>query len=311
MLRRLADLMIRARRGAGRAAGHRAGQAARRGAGSRSSTRSPSTSGSARRRSASTAATIPTPWPEEADHRHEGGDRRHRGHHAVELPVGDADAQVGAGARGRLHDGAQARGADAALARSPSPRSPRRPACRPVSSRSSPATRRTRPRSAVELTSNPIVRKVGFTGSTEVGKILMAPVRRPGEEDLARAGRQRAVHRLRRRRPREAVAAALDLQVPQLRPDVHLGQPDARPGRDLRRLPRRVHRRRVAARGRRRLHRRRQRRPADRRAGDREGRAPRRERASRAAPSSSSAARASRASSSSRRSSPASPRRWR
>ena len=29
-----------------------------------------------------------------------------------------------------------------------------------------------------ELTSNPLVRKLGFTGSTEVGKLLMAPVRR-------------------------------------------------------------------------------------------------------------------------------------
>ena len=32
----------------------------------------------------------------------------------------------------------------------------------------------------------PLVRKLGFTGSTEVGKLPTAPVRRPGEEGLAR-----------------------------------------------------------------------------------------------------------------------------
>ena len=68
--------------------------------------------------------------------------------HAVELPVGDADPQGGARARRRLHDGAEARRADAALrARRRGARRGGR-ACRPVSSPSSPATRRTRRRSA-------------------------------------------------------------------------------------------------------------------------------------------------------------------
>ena len=53
-----------------------------------------------------------------------------------------------------------------------------------------------------EMTSNPLVRKLGFTGSTGIGKLLMAAVREEPEEGLARARRQRAVHRLRRRRPR-------------------------------------------------------------------------------------------------------------
>ena len=94
-----------------------------------------------------------------------------------------------------------------------------------------------------EMTSNPIVRKLGFTGSTEVGKLLMAQcagqVKKVSLElggnapfivfddaDLEAADRGRA-----------------DLQVPQLGPDVHLGQPDPRPGGDLRRLPGRLHRR--------------------------------------------------------------------
>ena len=45
-----------------------------------------------------------------------------------------------------------------------------------------------------ELTSNPIVRKLTFTGSTEVGKLLM---------------QQCAVHRLRRRRYRGRVKGAI------------------------------------------------------------------------------------------------------
>ncbi len=49
---------------------------------------------------------------------------------------------------------------------------------------------------------DPRVRKITFTGSTPVGKHLARAVGRHAEEVLARARRQRAVHRLRRRRPR-------------------------------------------------------------------------------------------------------------
>ena len=59
--------------------------------------------------------TIPTPWRRQADPRDEGGRRRHRRDHALELPLGDADAQVGARPRRRLHDGAEAGRADPAL----------------------------------------------------------------------------------------------------------------------------------------------------------------------------------------------------
>ena len=80
--------------------------------------------------------TIPSPWPDKRIHVTKEAGRRHGRHHAVELPGGDADAQVGACARGRLHDGAEARRADAALRARRSPRSPRRRAFRPASSRS-------------------------------------------------------------------------------------------------------------------------------------------------------------------------------
>ena len=49
-----------------------------------------------------------------------------------------------------------------------------------------------------ELTGNPIVRKLSFTGSTEIGKLLMAQCAATGEEGLSGARRQRAVPGLRR-----------------------------------------------------------------------------------------------------------------
>ena len=58
--------------------------------------------------------TIPTYMRDRRIVVHQGARRRHRRHHAVELPGGDADAQGGAGAGRRVHDGAQARRADAA-----------------------------------------------------------------------------------------------------------------------------------------------------------------------------------------------------
>ena len=105
----------RPRRGARRAArrSSRASRSPRRG--SRSRTPPRSTSGSARRRSALDGATIPSPWPDRRHRRAEGAGRRHGRDHAVELPLGDGHAQVRAGARRRLHDGAEAGRADAAL----------------------------------------------------------------------------------------------------------------------------------------------------------------------------------------------------
>ena len=71
-------------------------------------------------------------------------------------------------------------------------------------------------------------------------------VRRHGEEGLARARRQRAVHRLRRRRSRRRGRGRDALQVPQLRPDLRLRQPDARAGRRPRRVRRQASPRRSA-----------------------------------------------------------------
>ena len=82
-----------------------------------------------------------------------------------------------------------------------------------------------------ELTANPLVRKFTFTGSTEVGKKLMAAVREHGEEGLARARRQRALHRVRRRRPRRGGRRRDGLEVPQHRPDLRVREPHLGAGR--------------------------------------------------------------------------------
>ena len=55
---------------------------------------------------------------------------------------------------------------------------------------------------ADEFFENPAVRKISFTGSTEVGKELIRAVGRPGEAAQPGAGRPRPVHRLPRRRRR-------------------------------------------------------------------------------------------------------------
>ena len=84
-----------------------------------------------------------------------------------------------------------------------------------------------------EICANPLVRKITFTGSTEVGKMLMAKCGGDREEGVDGARRQRAVHRLRRRRHRPRGRRRDGRQVPQFRPDLRLHQPLLRAGRHL------------------------------------------------------------------------------
>ncbi len=78
-----------------------------------------------------------------------------------------------------------------------------------------------------ELTGSPVVRKLSFTGSTEVGTRADGAVRADPEEAVDGTGRQRAVHRVRRRRPRRRGAGRARQQVPQYRPDLRVRQPAA------------------------------------------------------------------------------------
>ena len=170
-----------------------------------------------------------------------GGDRRDGRYHALELPRSDADAEVRSRARRGLHDGAQARRADAAHGACD------RRARRGGGSAGGGLLRRHRR----------CRRRPGDRGRDDVepdrpqarlhridrgGQAPDGTVRRSGEEGLARARRERAVHRLRRRRSRGRRGGRNDVQVPQLGADLHLGQQISRPGRDLRGVHRRVHR---------------------------------------------------------------------
>ena len=133
--------------------------------------------------------------------------------------------------------------------------------------------------SAREMTSNPLVRKLGFTGSTEVGKLLMAQCAGQVKKVSLELGGNAPFIVFDDADLEAAVAGALTCKYR------NSGQTCISANRilvqdgDLRRLPGRLHRGRDAARRGRRLHRERQRRAADRPARHREGPAPRRRRA--------------------------------
>ena len=97
------------------------------------------------------------------------------------------------------------------------------------------------------------------------------PMRPDHQEAWARTRRQRAVHRVRRRRSRRRGPGRDGLQIPQRRPDLRLRQPAPGAGRRLRRLRRQARRSGQKAQGRRRLRGRRHHRPADQRGGGRQG----------------------------------------
>ena len=74
------------------------------------------------------------------------------------------------------------------------------------------------------------VRKLSFTGSTEVGRVLLKEAADQVVNSLDGARRQRAVPRLRRRRPRRRVDGRDDRQDAQRRRGLHGGQPVLRRG---------------------------------------------------------------------------------
>jgi succinate-semialdehyde dehydrogenase/glutarate-semialdehyde dehydrogenase len=85
-----------------------------------------------------------------------------------------------------------------------------------------------------ELTGNPAVRKLSFTGSTAVGKQLMAQSADSVKRVSLELGRQRAFYRLRRCRPGCRRRGGDRLQISQYRPDLCLRQPAAGAGGHLR-----------------------------------------------------------------------------
>ena len=86
--------------------------------------------------------------------------------------------------------------------------------------------------------SHPDVRKVVFTGSTEVGTDVAAGCARDAQARHARARRQEREHRLRRRRPREGGGVGARRGVRQRRPGLLRPQPHPRAAQRVRPVPR-------------------------------------------------------------------------
>ena len=82
-----------------------------------------------------------------------------------------------------------------------------------------------------EMTSNPDVRKVTFTGSTEVGRLLMRQSSTTVKKLSLELGGNAPVHRLRRRRSRCGGRGRDHFEVSQRRPDLRLRQPALCPGK--------------------------------------------------------------------------------
>ena len=202
ILRRWADLMIDHQEDLARAADHRAGQAARRVARRDRLRGVASSSGSARRPSASTATRS----------RRYMRDRRivvtkepvgvTRRHHAVELPGRDvtrkAAPALAAGCTMVLKPAEQTPLSALAVARARRGGRAARRACFSVVT----GDAEDAPVIGGEMTSQPDRAQARLHRLDRGRQAADGAVRRAGQEDLARARRQRAVHRLRRRRPR-------------------------------------------------------------------------------------------------------------
>ena len=113
-------------------------------------------------------------------------------------------------------------------ARSPSLRSPRRPACRPACFSIVTGDAEDAPAIGGEMTSNPIVRKLGFTGSTEVGKLLMAQCAGQVKKVSLELGGNAPFIVFDDADLDDGGRGCAAVQVPQLGPDLHLGEPVAR-----------------------------------------------------------------------------------
>ena len=150
-------------------------------------------------------------------------DRRRAAGHAVELPGGHGHPQDRPGAGRGMHGRAQAGGRDplTALALAALLDEAGVPAG-VVNVVPSPSRRRRR---RARCSHDPGVRKLSFTGSTEVGRTLLAAGGRPRGQLLDGARRQRTVRGLRRRRPRRGGRRRDDRQDAQRRRGLHGGQP--------------------------------------------------------------------------------------
>jgi hypothetical protein len=86
------------------------------------------------------------------------------------------------------------------------------------------------------LCASPVVRKLSFTGSTAVGRLLMAQCAPTVKRLSLELGGNAPFHRVRRRRSRRCGGRRHGSQVPQQRPDLRVRQPLHRADRHSRRL---------------------------------------------------------------------------
>ena len=93
-----------------------------------------------------------------------------------------------------------------------------------------------------EMTSNPIVRKLTFTGSTEIGKLLMAQCAGTVKKLSLELGGNAPFIVFDDADLDAAVEGRDRLEIPQRRPDLRLRQPHPGAGRRLRRLRREARR---------------------------------------------------------------------
>ncbi len=170
----------------------------------------------------------------QADRGDQAADRGGGVDHPLELPHRDDHPQVRAGAGGGVHGGGQAGEFDALFG--PRPGRAGRAGGNPAGGVQRRHRRRRRDRRRADVEPDRPQADVHRLDRDRQG--ADGAMRANGEEGVFGTGRQRAVHRLRRRRPRRGGGRGDRVQIPQHRPDLRLRQPAAGPGRGLRRVRR-------------------------------------------------------------------------
>ena len=199
-----------------------------------------SSSGSPRKRKRVYGDTIPSPWADKRIVVHQAADRRRaRAITPWNFPNAMITRKAGPGARRRLHRGDQAGRARRRSRRSRWPSSRERAGIPKgvLNVITGDAT-------AIggELCANPMVRKLSFTGSTEVGRMLMAQCADTIKKLSLELGGNAPFIVFDDADLDAAVEGAHRLEVPQRRPDLRVRQPHLRAGRRLRRVRREARR---------------------------------------------------------------------
>ena len=154
--------------------------------------------------------TIPSPWPDRATGCHQATDRGLCRHHPLEFSRGNDHAKGRASLAAGMHHGRQARGVNSLLGLGPGGAL----RTRGHSRRRIQRHHRNAKEIGGEMTSNPDVQKITFTGSTEVGRLLMRQSADTIKKLSLELGGNAPVHCLRRCGPRCRGRRRDHLQIP-------------------------------------------------------------------------------------------------